>query len=284
LKDLILLKYKNLNNINDLFFLVNKFSILISLIIILFYLILKSFNIKLKKMNPFDCMNDIMNLNIKKDCIALLISKLLGFSIIFFSAILKVPQIKYMLKSKTDEGLSYLSMYVEIFLFTFNALYSYHKNAPFSTYGENIIILIQSLIILLLAWSYSQKGVAFFEKLIFLTLFNGLIYICLNGLLSEQYWEVIGSSSIPLLTVSRISQIYNSFKTKSTGSLAMFTFVLSFLGNVARVFTTVTESFEIPILLMYLYAAFLNLVIMFQIFLYGSKSEKGKEIVKPKSQ
>lgn len=222
-------------------------------------------------MNPFECLTELSNFNFKKECIALLISKVLGFSIIFFSAILKVPQIKSMLKNKSDEGLSYLSMYIEIFLFIFNALYSYHKKAPFSTYGENVIILVQSLIILLLAWKYSKKGVSIFEKTLFLIAFSGTIYACISESVSEQVWDLIGSSSIPLLTVSRISQIWNSFKTKSTGSLAMFTFILSFLGNLARVFTTVTESFDVLILLMYLYAAFLNFVIMLQIYIYGDK-------------
>lgn len=224
-------------------------------------------------MNPFECLTELTNFNFKKDCVALLISKALGFSIIFFSAILKVPQIKSMLKVKSDKGLSFLSMYLEIFLFVFNALYSYHKKAPFSTYGENVIILIQSLIILLLAWKYSEKGVSILEKTLFLIALNGTIYLCINEKISEQVWDLIGSSSIPLLTISRISQIWNSFKTKSTGSLAMFTFILSFLGNVARIFTTVTESFDILILLMYFYAAFLNLVIIVQIYIYGGNQD-----------
>lgn len=229
-------------------------------------------------MNPLECLTQITNFNFKKECIALLISKALGFSIIFFSAILKVPQIKSMLKTKSDEGLSFLSMYIEIFLFVFNAMYSYHKKAPFSTYGENVIILIQSLTILLLAWKYSKKGVSIVQKTLFLIALTGTIYACITENVSDKVWDLIGSSSIPLLTVSRISQIWNSFKTKSTGSLSMFTFILSFLGNVARVFTTVTESFDILILLMYLYAAFLNLVIIVQIYLYGNKQEEKKKI------
>ncbi len=229
-------------------------------------------------MNPTECLREIFTFRFQVECIPLLISKLLGFSIICFSAILKVPQIMSMFKSKSDEGLSYLSMYVEIFLFVLTALYSYHKKMPFSTYGENIIILIQSLIILMLAWKYSKGKVRFLEKFTFLVLINCIIYVCLNDKLNKNMWDMVGSSTIPLLTVSRISQIYNSFITKSTGSLSIFTFTLSLLGCIARIFTTVTETNDMIALLMYIYAAFLNVVIIIQINVYGVKKE---EKIKP---
>ena len=225
-------------------------------------------------MDPLKCFNKIISFEFDNKCITLLISKLLGYSIIAFSFIFKVPQIFSMIKLKNDEGLSYISMYLEIILYLSSSLYSFHVKAPFSTYGENVVIFVQSLIILVLAWKYTKIKISYIEKLIFLIGMNILIYICLQDkLLSNKFWDILGSSSIPLITVSRISQIFNSFKFKSTGSLSLFTFSLGFFGNIARIFTTLAETSNLIILFTYIYGAVLNLIIIFQILSYGNKKE-----------
>ena len=96
-------------------------------------------------------------LNENKIDLAYLISKFLGYSIITFSITLKLPQIFNMMKIKSDRGLSYLTIYTEILMYLFSALYGFHKGNPFSTYGENFFILIQSLVILLLCFKYAHN-------------------------------------------------------------------------------------------------------------------------------
>jgi mannose-P-dolichol utilization defect protein 1 len=225
------------------------------------------------------CFELIFQGSFEKQCFTLLLSKLLGYAIIFFSFILKVPQIKNMIKMKSEEGLSYVSIYLEIIIFLFSGLYGYHYANPFSTYGENFIILAQSLTILFLCWKYGQIASISSKILRFLFL-SGLTVLTLasfKNILPESAWFYIGSSPIPLASIARITQIYESYSAKSTGPLSAFTFFLALGGSVARVFTTLTETSDYLLIFTYAYGAFLNLIILIQIFIYGNKSAQTKE-------
>ena len=224
------------------------------------------------------CLQSIFLGNFEKKCISLIISKLLGYLIIFFSFILKVPQINNMIKLKSEKGLSYVSIYLEIIIFLCSGLYGFHYENPFSTYGENIIILFQSLTILFLCWKYGEK--ATMSSLLGRTLF--LIFLAIFTVLGvinkfpSNFWFYIGSSPIPLASVARITQIYESYKSKSTGPLSAFTFFLALGGSLVRVFTTLTETNDFLMVFTYAYGASLNLIILIQIFIYGNKSVKEK--------
>lgn len=51
-------------------------------------------------------------------------------------------------------------------MYLHTSAYSIHNNIPFSVYGENLIILFQSLIMIMLMWTFS-KSINFTEKLFF---------------------------------------------------------------------------------------------------------------------
>lgn len=225
-------------------------------------------------MEASECITNLLKFNFSKDCLSLLLSKFLGYTIIFMSFILKAPQIKNLYQSKSDEGLSYSSMYFEIILGLTTALYAFHKQAPLSTYGETIVILIQTFIVLLLCWKYNKNRTSHLEKNGFLILVNLIIYVCLSGKLTESQWELVASSSLVLVSLTKFTQIYASYKAKSTGSLSMFTFFMAFMGCNARIFTTITEAFDFYILIQYVYSAFLNFVVMAQIWMYGANKVK----------
>jgi mannose-P-dolichol utilization defect protein 1 len=221
-----------------------------------------------------NCFNLFLKGSFEPQCFQLLVSKALGYSIIAFAFILKLPQIRTMMKTKTDEGLSYTSTYLEIFTYYFMALYAFHNKNPFSTYGENIVILIQTLIILFLSWKYSSKVGCPFTRTCYvlsLLLFAGL---CIQDkYIPNSIWYLIGSSPIPLGSAARITQIYHSWKTKSTGPLSIFTFGLNVMGCVARIFTTLTETDDLLMLASCINGTILNLIVCIQIIIYGSKSK-----------
>jgi len=79
------------------------------------------------------------------------------------------------------------------------------------------------------------------------------------------------ASNVLIFTVSRIPQIISNFQNKSTGQLALLTFLLNFLGTIARVFTTLKElNGDIFVLSGSVIGCVLNGIILFQILLYGS--------------
>jgi mannose-P-dolichol utilization defect 1 len=65
--------------------------------------------------------------------------------IIAGSVVLKVPQIINFVKDKSVEGVS-SSMYVlETIGYTVSLLYFFLGGYPFSTYGENVFMILQSM-------------------------------------------------------------------------------------------------------------------------------------------
>lgn len=226
-----------------------------------------------------NCFQSLLSGNLQTGCISLIVSKLLGYLIIIFSFILKLPQIKNMFQLKSDKGLSYISNYLEVIIFLCSSVYGYHYKNPFSTYGENIIIFFQTLMILILCWRYGNKPtiVSAIGRLGFL--FSLVIFIlsAVLNIFPEYVWFYIGSCPIPLASVSKISQIYESFKSKNTGPLSAFTFILALGGSIVRIFTTITETNDFLMIFTYAYGALLNLIILIQIFIYGNKSEVIKE-------
>lgn len=212
--------------------------------------------------------------------ISFLFSKLLGYCIVVFSIILKLPQIINMLKIKSDRGLSYLTMYTEILIFLFSFLYCYHNGNPFSTYGENVFILIQCLIILFLCWSYSEKAST--KSVIFRVLFLGSLILitvkCIEGKdIPDYVWTLLATSPILLSSMGRMSQIFVSFRQKDTGSLSAITYFLGMTGAITRIFTTYTETKDLILISSFAYGAFLNLVILIQILSYGDNNRIVKE-------
>lgn len=223
-----------------------------------------------------NCINGIMKGDIEKGCIQLVISKMLGYSIIGLSCILKVPQIKNMLAAKSDKGLNYVSIYSEIVLYLFAALYSFHFRNPISTYGENIIVLFQSLTILFLSYKYAGNRISIFEKIIvalFIVLFPTLM-IAYESVIPKWCWEMLASSSLVIVSIARWSQIIHSYRHKDTGPLSAFTFILVLGGNLARAFTTISETGDKILLSTYLYAAGLSLICLMQIFIYAKPKVK----------
>jgi mannose-P-dolichol utilization defect protein 1 len=74
------------------------------------------------------------------------ISKLLGYAIILGSILVKLPQILKIVSSKRIDSLA-PSMYIlENIGYTIVFGYNFRQGYPFSTYGENIFLLIQGIL------------------------------------------------------------------------------------------------------------------------------------------
>jgi mannose-P-dolichol utilization defect protein 1 len=178
-----------------------------------------------------------------KDCIAVTISKGLGIAIIAGSAVLKVPQIAKILKNKSVEGISKYMFYTEILMLMHSSGYSIQAAIPFSVYGESLIILVQNFLIVLMFWAFSKEiGVA--EKIGVFLFFSAYSFVLFSGntYLDKDMWELVQKSNLGLSLISRVPQIITNFNNKSTGQLSFFTFLLSFIGVLARLGTVLFET------------------------------------------
>jgi mannose-P-dolichol utilization defect protein 1 len=77
-------------------------------------------------------------------CIRLFISKGLGLGIVVFGSIMKLPQMIKIVNAQSAKGIS-LTMYaLEVWAYTVSLIYAYRSQLPFSTYGENASLTLQS--------------------------------------------------------------------------------------------------------------------------------------------
>ena len=87
-------------------------------------------------------------------CLKYTISKGLGYAIVVGSGIMKLPQILKIVMNRDVTGLNAMSFYMECAAFLPSIVYNVLKGYPISTYGENIIILIQNYLLVILYWLY----------------------------------------------------------------------------------------------------------------------------------
>ena len=231
----------------------------------------------------FGCVKKTLTFNIEKECISYLISKGLSIGIVLFSFTSKLPQILYMLNTKDMKGLSYISIYLDILSTLFYTMYPYHMGYPFLTYGEGLIILFQNFLIFFICWKYDTYQSADKNNMSFSLLLVSFLFLCYKGFFDEKIWKIIGSASTVLSMGSRITQIYTSYKSKSTGPLSTITYGLNMMGNAARIFTSLKETNDIIMVGGFVVSFVLNLIIFLQIIYYNKKDE-GKQFIKIKEK
>ena len=139
---------------------------------------------------------------------------------------------------------------------------------PFSSWGEMFLISVQCAIQCILFWILSGT-VSIPSRVFGSAVFAGLCAYILQGGLPVEYYSLLGFCPIVLSVWSRLPQIALNIRQGHTGQLALITFALSGLGNLARVFTTIKQTPEDTIsLLSMLVSAALNFTLVAQILLY----------------
>jgi hypothetical protein len=86
--------------------------------------------------------------------------------ILLLSMTLKIPQIKLMVSKKTAKGVSIEAEFSDAIITALQISYCYHQGYAFTTYGENVFLLGQSIIVMYLTASFgSMKKVKFYAIL-----------------------------------------------------------------------------------------------------------------------
>ena len=106
------------------------------------------------------------------------------------------------------------------------------------------------------------------------------VLVSITGLVLQrgvppEYLYILGGAPIVLSIWSRLPQIILNFSQGHTGQLALATFGLSGLGNLARVFTTMKQTPEDTVSLFSMgISAILNFSLVIQILLYWNATER----------
>ncbi|EEY55637.1 mannose-P-dolichol utilization defect 1 protein [Phytophthora infestans T30-4] len=206
------------------------------------------------------------------ECIKAVISKGLSYAIITGSLILKLPQILKILSAKDVTGLTPSAFYMEVVLYLSSTIYNVLRGYPLSTWGENVVILAQNIILVLLLWSFYTPKIAVSPRfglvLAFAAIAAGMFSI------PDEYQWLLASAGIPVSIVARIPQILSNFKQGHTGQLALITLVLNFAGSIARLFTTMQETGDPVQVAGFGVAILLNGTLVLQVLLFWGATNK----------
>ncbi|XP_032287706.1 mannose-P-dolichol utilization defect 1 protein isoform X2 [Phoca vitulina] len=172
-------------------------------------------------------------------CLKILLSKGLGLGIVAGSLLVKLPQVFKILRAKSAEGLSLQSVMLELMALTGTMVYSITNNFPFSSWGEALFLMLQTVTICFLVLHYGGQTV---KGVTFLTCYALALLLLLSPLTPLALITLLQASNVPAVVVGRLLQAATNYRNGHTGQLSAVTVFLLFGGSLARIFTSVQET------------------------------------------
>lgn len=205
------------------------------------------------------------------DCLKMVISKVLGYSIILGAILVKVPQIQKIVKASSAVGISFTSLLLELHAITSMLSYSIARSFPFSTWGDSFFLMVQVVILGALINYYKGKsGLA----VIFVLIYAIILYVLISGLTPISVLSALQASNMPAIVIAKLIQAAENIKNGHTGHLSAITVYLTFIGSAARIFTSIQETGDMLVIATYIVSTTANGVIAFQIYWYWTATEK----------
>ncbi|KIK63108.1 hypothetical protein GYMLUDRAFT_163817 [Collybiopsis luxurians FD-317 M1] len=217
----------------------------------------------------------VENLDIQDvECLKYSLSKALGIGIVVGGSIMKLPQLLLILRGRSARGLSLSAYVLETLAYGINLAYSFRNMFPFSTYGENLFLTIQNVLITLLIIYYTpsirltrrRRNAQLSYTL--LGLLVGVFILYYSPMVILAFLQL---STLPLSLTSKVPQIRQNYRAQSTGQLSAFAVGSQIVGCLARLFTTATEVGDWLVSAGFALALTLNAVLGVQLWIYWGK-------------
>lgn len=204
-----------------------------------------------------------------------MLATILPYGIVFGSVLLKLPQIVKILRNHSADGISIISLVVELMSCVISSSWGIARSLMFKDYGESTLIMIEMFLLLLIVGCMQRElliTVLVFIVAVFLLVFMSAGYAPRNiheGMLRLQIFFALGS---------RIPQIVINYQNKSTGQLSALTFFLAMSGGISRLLTTFhnipSDKGRDIMLTQFGVVVFLNFVIVMQCILYKAADRR----------
>ncbi len=204
-------------------------------------------------------------------CLKQVVSRGLSYGIILGAGALKLPQIVTFLRTMSVEGVSPTMLYLDVCAFLPGPIYNILHGYPFFTYGEQVIILIQNVVLVLIMWSISKDR----PSLLFMSALTAagcgiafVLYTC-----PREWWPLMPLFSATFTVAGRIPQAVANFRQKHTGTLSAITWFFQFAGAAARIFTTLQETQDTYTVVSLCFGSVLSGIVLLQIFCYWGNTK-----------
>ncbi|XP_058803792.1 mannose-P-dolichol utilization defect 1 protein homolog [Phymastichus coffea] len=213
------------------------------------------------------------------ECFKVTLSKCLGLLIIAGSLMVKVPQIVKILQNESVQGINVVSVLLDLFAITAMGSYSFVSRFPFSSWGDAVFLGLQTVIIASLVIYYTS-GLT--KATTFLAAYLAVIVAVVKGLAPVSILWFCQILNIPVALTSKLMQAYTNYSNSSTGQLSAITGFMLFFGSLARIFTSIQETGDTAMIIMYVCATAANTILVFQFLYYWNMSQKQKTKSKKK--
>jgi mannose-P-dolichol utilization defect 1 len=207
-------------------------------------------------------------------CLKSTLSLVIGFGVVFMAGIIKLPQVAAIVSAQSATGISIATLLLETFGYAYNLAAHYRLGYPVSTYGDFFMLLVQNALLILLIYHYSNRLSTGIATVVGYAV--AVVWMC-SPVFSLSVLQILTLGNAALTIASRVPQIAQNYRNKSTGTLSVVTCVGVFCGSSARVFTTLQDVDSINILLGYVTSAFLNGVIAGQVLYYPESASVPKK-------
>jgi hypothetical protein len=228
--------------------------------------------------NTLDCFKFSHRL-LTKGCEFHIISRLIGYFHFILAVTTKIPQINLLYAKKSVEGLSEMSLLLDLAGVLFEFLFCYKTSMPVHTWMGSVFNYITTFIVILLFWFYSEgkaSGYENFKRIVFCLANFILIFVCaadgklINLNIPDYFWVAMLNFRIPMITTSKLSQIIKIFKTGKVKAVSDTRYLLTIIKNSSKIFMIILESSSLSLIFCKVYTVAFNLFIYAQIKIYSA--------------
>ncbi|GAO13760.1 uncharacterized protein UV8b_01594 [Ustilaginoidea virens] len=200
------------------------------------------------------------------ECVKYAVSKGLGIGIIAASSVVKVPQIVKLVRSRSAEGVSFLSYLLETSAYLITLAYNVRNGFPFSTFGETALIMGQNVVISVLVLNYSGRATV--AAVLVAALAGSAACLFAGNVLDMKTLSYLQAGAGALGVASKVPQILAIYQQGGTGQLSAFAVFNYLAGSLSRIFTTLQEVDDKLILYGFISGFLLNAVLATQMVYY----------------
>ena len=183
-------------------------------------------------------------------------------------------------RAKSARGLSLSSYVLETTAYAITLFYSMRNHFPFSTYGENFFLTQQNIVITLLIVYYAPTRQPKSQEMLLSTILV-LLGLAILYYVPMLLLSLLQMSTLPLSLISKVPQIRQNYRSKSTGQLSSFAVLSQIVGCLARLYTTATELNDPLVSAGFLLALILNTVLGVQLWIYRNDRYKSDMFAEP---
>ncbi|XP_033618698.1 mannose-P-dolichol utilization defect 1 protein isoform X2 [Fukomys damarensis] len=163
---------------------------------------------------------------------------------------------------------------LELVALTGTVVYSITNNFPFSSWGEALFLMLQTVTICFLIMHFrgqTVKGVAF------LACYVLSLLVLLSSLTPLTIVTLLQASNVPAVVVGKLLQAATNYSNGHTGQLSAITVFLLFGGSLTRIFTSIQETGDPLMAGVFVVSSLCNGLIAAQVLFYWNTKPPHKQ-------